>query len=123
MKRIIYILLLCLAVLSAKAGQDTPVRLGIIGLTHSHVGGVLNDKNKPYVIAGIVEPDKQLAERMSKRFGFSMEIVYSTMQELYDQQHPEAVALLQRNLLSSGCRPVLRPQKGSHHGRETVGYE
>lgn len=92
MKRIIYILLLCLAVLSAKAGQDTPVRLGIIGLTHSHVGGVLNDKNKPYVIAGIVEPDKQLAERMSKRFGFSMEIVYSTMQELYDQQHPEAVA-------------------------------
>ena len=65
MKRIIYILLLCLAILSAKAGQDTPVRLGIIGLTHSHVGGVLNDKNKPYVIAGIVEPDKQLAERMS----------------------------------------------------------
>ncbi|WP_298549958.1 Gfo/Idh/MocA family oxidoreductase [uncultured Parabacteroides sp.] len=92
MKRIIHILLLCLAVLSAKAEQDAPVRLGIIGLTHSHVGGVLNDKNKPYIIVGIVEPDKQLAERMSKRFGFSMEIVYSTMQELYDQQHPEAVA-------------------------------
>ena len=92
MKRIIYILLLCLTVLTVKAGQDTPVRLGIIGLTHSHVGGVLNDKNKPYVIAGIVEPNKQLAERMSKRFGFSMDIVYPTMQELYDKQHPEAVA-------------------------------
>ena len=55
MKRIIYILLLCLTALTVKAGQDIPVRLGIIGLTHSHVGGVLNDKNKPYVIAGIVD--------------------------------------------------------------------
>lgn len=76
----------------SKAQQDVPVRLGIIGLTHSHVGGVLNDKDKPYIIAGIVEPDKQLAERMSKRFGFSMDIVYPTLQELYDIQHPEAVA-------------------------------
>lgn len=92
MKRIIYIFLFSLAALVVMAKQDKPVRLGIIGLTHSHVGGVLNDTNKPYVIAGIVEPDLQLAERMSKRFGFSMEIVYPTLQELYDKQRPEAVA-------------------------------
>ncbi len=69
-----------------------PMRLGIIGLTHSHVGGVLNDKDKPYKIIGIVESDRKLAERMSKRFGFSMDIVFDSMEEFYNKVKPEAVA-------------------------------
>lgn len=93
LKRTLYILLLLsFALFGATAQQKESVRLGIIGLTHSHVGGVLNDTGKPYTLVGIVEADRQLAERMSRRFGFSMDIVYPSMQEMYEKKHPEAVA-------------------------------
>ena len=112
MKQIFYcIFLFSLITITTKAEYREPVRLGIIGLTHSQVGGILNDKGKPYQIVGIVEPNTQLAERMSKRFGFSMNIVYSTMQELYDKQQPEAVACFNATYYHQDVVQFFAPKK------------
>ncbi len=72
--------------------QLKPLEIAVIGLTHSHVGWVFDSNNKGNVeIIGIVEPNLDLAERYSKAFDFSLDLVYSSMDEMFSQINPEAV--------------------------------
>ena len=69
-----------------------PLRVGIIGLVHTHVHGILGrEKIGDIEIVGIVEPNRKLAEAYSKQHGFSMDIVYNTIEEMVAKTKPEAV--------------------------------
>lgn len=69
-----------------------PLKIGVIGLTHTHVHWILGRPNQQDInIVGIVEPNRQLAERYSKQHGFAMDIVYNTMDEMITARKPEAV--------------------------------
>ncbi|HEX5168932.1 MAG TPA: Gfo/Idh/MocA family oxidoreductase [Cyclobacteriaceae bacterium] len=94
MRNIVPFMLVLLTFSSSLSGQESkkPLRIGVAGLTHGHVGGILGYKNKDIVqIVGIAEPDRKLAEQYAKRFGFSMDIVYPTLEEMLDKTRPEAV--------------------------------
>lgn len=83
------ILLFSSHILSA---QNKPIKLGVIGLTHSHVHWILGSlKSDAYEIVGIVEPNRKLAERYAKQYKFSMDMVYPTMHELIKNKAPQAV--------------------------------
>ncbi len=70
-----------------------PLRIGIAGLSHSHVHGLLGRKDKGDIaIVGIAEPNHVLAERYAKQYGFSMELVYHTLEAMIAAAKPEAVA-------------------------------
>ncbi|WP_319503477.1 Gfo/Idh/MocA family oxidoreductase [uncultured Draconibacterium sp.] len=72
--------------------QNTPVRVAVIGLTHAHVHGIFgSEKNGDIEIVGIVETNKDLAERFAKQHGYSMKMVFNTMEEMIEATHPEAV--------------------------------
>lgn len=94
MKRIGF-LLLTVAVLShtiARA-QNKPLRLGVIGLTHTHVHWILGrPTDDKVVIAGIVESNTDLARRYMQQHGLSMDLVYASMDELIAKAKPDAVA-------------------------------
>jgi predicted dehydrogenase len=84
-----YSLLLIFFSLAASA---QPVRIGIDGLSHSHVHGLLNAMSRSDIlIVGIAESDKDLAQRYSKRYGFDMDIVYATVEEMVEKTKPEGV--------------------------------
>lgn len=69
-----------------------PLRLGVVGLTHTHVHWILGRENKGDIsIVGIVEPNKALAERYSQQHGYSMTIVFNTLEEMIAAVNPEAV--------------------------------
>ena len=69
-----------------------PLRVGIIGLVHTHVHGILGrEKIGDIEIVGIVETNRKLAEAYSKQHGFSMNIVYNTIEEMVAKTKPEAV--------------------------------
>lgn len=73
--------------------QKPALRLGIAGLTHSHVNGILGRKHKGDVeIVGIAEPDRALAEKYAKQYGFSMKLVYNSLDEMIQKARPQAVA-------------------------------
>lgn len=73
--------------------KGEPARIGIVGLSHAHVHGILNrEKFGDIEIVGIAEPNRDLAERYSKQYGFPMSMVYNTIDEMLDATHPEAVA-------------------------------
>ncbi|OGX81057.1 Gfo/Idh/MocA family protein [Hymenobacter coccineus] len=88
--------LLFLLTTSPPAGAQTkpagPVRVGVAGLTHAHVHGILGRaKRGDLEIVGIAEPNRALAERLAKQYGFSMKLVYSSLDEMLKKTKPEAV--------------------------------
>jgi predicted dehydrogenase len=72
--------------------QKNPLRIGIVGLTHTHVHGILGRPDDGTIqIVGIVEPNRELALRYAKQYGFSMNLVYQSMSEMFIAAKPEAV--------------------------------
>ena len=72
--------------------SDKPLRVGIAGLSHEHVRWILGrEKKNDYDIVGIAEPDKALAERFSKEYGFDMKLWYPSLKEMLKAAKPEAV--------------------------------
>ncbi len=69
-----------------------PVRIGIAGLSHDHVFGLWRrPKRDDIEIVGIYEPDRALAERYAKRFGFPFDRLFDDLGAMIDAVHPEAV--------------------------------
>lgn len=72
--------------------QKEPIRVGVVGLTHTHVHWILGREDRSDIqIVGIVEPNRDLAERYSKQHGYPMSIVFNTMEEMIATTQPEAV--------------------------------
>lgn len=83
--------LICLITLNATA-QNGPLKVGVIGLTHTHVHWILGrPQDDKVVIVGIVESNMDLAKRYTQQHGLSMDIVYPTMDDLIKHNKPEAV--------------------------------
>jgi len=90
-----FFLLLVSSTITAQSDSTTnkPLRIGIVGLTHTHVHWLLGRPDHGDVlIVGIVEPNKQLAQRYATQHNFSMDIVFNTMAEMIVKTKPEAVA-------------------------------
>lgn len=69
-----------------------PLKVAVIGLTHTHVHWILGrEKWGDIEIVGIVEPNRDLAEQYSKRHGYSMDLVYDSMEALSVKVKPQAV--------------------------------
>lgn len=89
MHGIAFMFLLCSAAVPA---QQAPLNVGIVGLTHTHVHWILGREDFGDIkIVGIVEPNRDLAERYAEQHGYSMEIVFNTMEEMIAATQPQAV--------------------------------
>ena len=94
MKHIAYLLFMVVVLsLTTALAQNKPLRLGVIGLTHTHVHWILGrPADDKVVIAGIVESNTELARRYMQQHGLSMNLVYASMDELIEKAKPDAVA-------------------------------
>ncbi|AOW19729.1 Gfo/Idh/MocA family protein [Urechidicola croceus] len=91
MKKIIFILLTAYTLVSF--GQvDNPLRIGVVGLTHTHVHWLLGGNYDDVQIVGIVETNKDLAKRYTDQHNLSMDIVFDSMDEMIEKSNIEAVA-------------------------------
>jgi predicted dehydrogenase len=69
-----------------------PLKVGVAGLNHDHVNGLLNQyKNGEVIILGIAEPDKQLIERFKKTWQLPDSIFYTSVDEMLKHIKPDAV--------------------------------
>lgn len=89
-----YVLLLLFILLTGNSfTQEKPIRLGVAGLTHGHVGWILSRESQPDIqMVGIVEPNKALSKKLSEEFGFSLDLVFDSMDEMIKNTKPDAVA-------------------------------
>lgn len=93
--------LILLAILQFSFGwsQDVnvmqkPLKLGVVGMTHGHVHQVLKrgKSGGDIQIVGFVEPNRDLAERLTKQYGYSTGLIFSTIEEMISAVNPEAVS-------------------------------
>ena len=74
------------------SGQKEALKVGVAGLSHSHVHWIFNSENRGDIdIVGIAEPDRELALRYSEQHGYPMSMVYDSLEELIRATEPEAV--------------------------------
>ena len=77
---------------SSKVPKDTPLRVGVVGLVHTHVHWILGREEQGDIeIVGIVEPNRDLAKQYADRHGYSMDLVFDTLDEMVEATQPEAV--------------------------------
>lgn len=89
---ILLIWVTCSVTAQGDSAHVKPLRVAIVGLVHTHVHWILGrEKRGDIEIVGIAEPNRQLAESYSKQHGYSMNIVYNTMEEMIEKTKPEAV--------------------------------
>ncbi len=96
MRNILFLFVLCILFLqpqmSTSQNKKESLKVGVIGLTHTHVHWILGRPDRGDIkIVGIVEPNKDLAKRYAKQHGYSMDIVFDTMEEMIKTANPEAV--------------------------------
>jgi predicted dehydrogenase len=91
MHRKIFFLLLLIALHYISFAQQ-PFRIGVAGLTHTHVHWLLGRaKDGDIEIVGIAEPNRELAERYLKQYNLPVSLLYPTLKEMLDKCKPEAV--------------------------------
>ena len=101
----------------------SPVRIGIVGLVHTHVHGLLGRKDRGDIkIVGIVEPNTELARRYAKQHGFEMSLVFDSLTEMLKETRPDAVAAFNPTYDHLEVVRVCTSQD-SRNGRKTAGGE
>ncbi len=86
------IFLLFFIVISFQSFSQEKLRVGVAGLTHGHVGWILEaNKRSDIEIVGIAESNRELAERLTSQYGISMELVFDDLEEMLLATKPEAV--------------------------------
>lgn len=99
---------------SADAPPAKPLRLGIVGLVHGHVGWILGRKDQGDIqIVGIAEPNHALAGRLNERYGFGMDRVYSSAGQMMDETKPEAVVVF-TNIYDHRAVTLAAAKRGIH---------
>ena len=78
--------------LGAAPPETGPLRLGIAGLSHSHVHGILGRQGTDVRIVGIAEPNRELAGRYAKRYRLDSSLLFASLDEMLAAAKPEAVA-------------------------------
>lgn len=95
MKKILLPLLFVFFALHLQAqtvAANKPLRIGVAGLTHTHVHWLLGREKKGDIeIVGIAEKDTALVRRYSLQHGYSMNIVYPSLKEMLAATKPDAV--------------------------------
>ena len=92
MKKFIPWLVFTCLITTISMAQNKPLKVGVIGLTHTHVHWILGrPADDKVVIVGIVETNMDLARRYTQQHGLPMDLVYASMDELIQKAKPEAV--------------------------------
>lgn len=92
MIRFLLSLILAFGMLGGKSQDEAPLKVGVVGLTHTHVHWILGREDRGDIkVVGIVESNLDLAQRYMKQHGLPMSLVYPTMEAMVAAVDVEAV--------------------------------
>lgn len=91
--------------------QAVPLRVGVAGLTHTHVHWILGRADRGDIqIVGIAEPNKELAKKFLEQHHLPMSLWFSTMEEMIAKTKPEAVtafgSIYEHLAVVKACAPL-----------------
>ena len=100
MHRILFTMLLLILVGTEVTGADAPMKIGIVGLVHGHVGAFLNGgllapaggilNRSDVQLVGIVEKDQALFDSYAQRYRLSPDLHFRSIEDMVSRAHPQA---------------------------------
>ena len=86
------LILLALVFSQSQAASAAPLKIGVVGLTHSHVHWILGRPDRGDIeIVGIVEPNRDLANRFLKQHQLSMDLHFESSEAMLEKVKPDGV--------------------------------
>lgn len=78
------------------SAHQGPLRIGIIGLVHGHVEGLLwqASQRDDITIVGVAEPDRALFDRLAAKYKLDPSLYHASTAEMLDAAKPEAVSVM-----------------------------
>jgi len=87
---LLIVFIICSSTISL--AQERPVRIAVAGMTHGHVGWILNREDIGDIeLVGLAEPNKELAKRLMKASNLDEKLWYKDLDEMLQKVKPEAV--------------------------------
>lgn len=76
--------------------QTGPLRVGIIGLVHGHVEGLLwqASQRSDIQIVGVYEPNRALFDKLAAKYKLDAGLYHASLAEMLDAGKPEAVSVM-----------------------------
>lgn len=76
--------------------QTGPLRIGVVGMVHGHVEGLLwqASKRTDFRIVGVYEPDRAVFDRLAKKYNLDASLYHASLAEMLDEAKPEAVSVM-----------------------------
>lgn len=73
-----------------------PLRIGIVGLVHGHVEGLLwqASQRSDLTIVGVYEPDRALFDRLAAKYKLDASLYFTSLEAMLDSAKPEAVSVM-----------------------------
>jgi len=92
-----------------------PLRLGIVGLVHGHVEGLLwqASQREDMVIVGIAEPNRALFDRLAAKYKLSVTLYHPTLEGMLAATNPEAVSVMSTTAAHRAVAELCAP-RGVH---------
>jgi len=96
-----------------RAQAPAPLKLGIAGLVHGHVGGFLRlaQKRTDVQIVGIFEPDTAVQQEYAQRFGLPNTIFFTDLKTMLERTKPDAVS----TFTNTYDHPMVVEAAAQHH--------
>ena len=92
MKRIFFLLCLTVSCTLVSQADDSPLRLGVAGITHGHLGEVVRRMNRgDFVIVGVAEPRDDYRARNDLTRRLDASLFYADLEQMLDERKPEVV--------------------------------
>ena len=82
---------------AVKLSRETgPLRIGVVGLVHGHVEGLLwqSTQRDDLKIVGVYDPDRALFDRLAAKYKLDSSLYYVSLEEMLDATKPEAVSVM-----------------------------
>lgn len=73
-----------------------PLRIGVVGMVHGHVEGLLwqASQRSDLVIVGVYEPDRAVFDRLAAKYKLDPSLYHATLAGMLDAAKPEAVSVM-----------------------------
>ena len=97
--------------LTSLKAQEKPVRIAVAGMTHGHVGWILNREELGDIeLVGLAEPNEDLAKRLIDQNNLDPDLWYKDLDRMIKEVNPEAVcafgSIFEHLMVVEKCAPL-----------------
>lgn len=90
--KVLFLSMVFFGIFSFSSDGQNPVRIGIAGLSHSHVLPLLRNMDREDIqIVGIAESNSDLSQRYVEEFSIRQELLFESLDEMLEQSKPDGV--------------------------------